>query len=122
MASKTPHYVRVARALALVTGLAGLPACAVSTTLGTDSGPGEADSGPMLADSGSDTDSGATGDDAGTVADAGSQPDAGTVHTCATCTCTFGVDAGPVVSCEGVGLETTCCAAIGPLFPPDLPA
>jgi hypothetical protein len=150
LASKTPHYVRVARALALVTALAGAPACSSSTTPDTDSGSGDTDGGGMIADAGGGgtdaggggTDSGSGGTDSGTsatdsgaladsghaghdsgtaVADAG-QPDAGIVHTCATCVCTWGADAGPVVSCEAIGMEVPCCIAIGPLFPPDLAA
>ena len=151
MASKTPHYVRVARALALVTALAGAPACSSSTTPDTDSGTGGTDSGGMIADSGggaidsgggatdsggggtdsgggatdsgAGVDSGHAGHDSGTaVADAGQPDGGGIVHTCETCVCTYGADAGPVVSCEAIGMEIPCCIAIGPLFPPDLPA
>jgi len=138
--SSTPRYVRVARALALITGLAGLSACGDSATAEpTDSGTGadsSTDSG-TLADLGGETDSGAESDlgseadlgtDSGTDVDLGVISDAGGIDAsaiaCDACVCTgFGVDsdAGPVVSCEDVG-RFDCCVAIGPLFPPDLPA
>lgn len=117
MPSHAPHYLRVARAIALLGGLAGVSACAASTEreapdarVGTDAA---IDAGEM------------TPEDGGTLADAGPL-DAGAPldsgHSCETCVCTFGSDAGPVVSCEEVGLTDTCCLAVGPLFPPDLPA
>jgi len=140
--SSTPRYVRVARALALITGLAGLSACGDNATAEpTDSGTGadsSTDSG-TLADLGGETDSGAESDlgneaDLGTATDSGTDVDLGVIAdgggidasaiACDACVCTgFGVDsdAGPVVSCEAVG-RIDCCVAIGPLFPPDLPA
>ena len=136
--TSTPHYLRVARALARVTGLAGISACGSpgpggsdSGTTGTDSGtamvdsgPGGSDSGPGDSDSGpGGSDSGTTMADSGTTASDGGAPVDAMAFTCATCACTFGVpeDAGQV-SCSDVGLEIECCAAIGPLFPPDMPA
>jgi hypothetical protein len=56
------------------------------------------------------------------MADAGNDSDAGG-DRCATCECTFmapGADAG-TTSCESLGYFE-CCPAVGPLFPPDLPA
>lgn len=143
----TPRYLRFAQALALCSGLATVPACPSSTTLGTDSGPSGTDA-PALADapsaldapsdldapatptdapSGSDVmatdDAPATADDAPALADAG-DVDGGDI--CATCQC-FGplpVDAGEgglpdCFTVEGAGI---CCAVIGPLSPPNLPA
>jgi len=147
--SRAPHYVRVARALALLTGLAGLSACSeraepmppsdsgIDADLVADAG-GDRDSGART-DAGADTDAGSDGDagrtldagasdDAGTsmdadvLADAGSAVDAGG-DRCATCDCSFLVpstDAG-TASCESLGY-VECCPAVGPLFPPDLPA
>lgn len=145
MAHTTPHYLRVARALALVSGLAGLPACGSATTPGTedsgatheDSGASGGDSGMVASDSGPATDDAggidaggaddaSVGDDAGSpaddaaVADAGHAGDAG--DPCLSCVCAGPVvaDAGPD-TCESLG-HFECCAVIGPLFPPDLPA
>jgi hypothetical protein len=146
VSSRAPHYVRVARALALLTGLAGLPACSdradptppgdsgvdadVLADAGGDAGPttdagGDTDAGPTT-DAGGDVDAGPTADaggdvDAGPMADAGVENDAGG-DRCATCVCSFmapGVDAG-TASCESLGYFE-CCPAVGPLFPPDLP-
>ena len=137
IASRAPHYVRVARALALLTGLTGLSACGGedSPTPPVDSG---VDSG-AVADSGQDTDAGGDADaggeaDAGPLADAGGDVDAGQMadagvendaggDRCATCACDFmapGADGG-AASCEALGFFE-CCPAVGPLFPPDLPA
>lgn len=117
MASPTPHYVRFARAIALLGGLAGVSACAASTEL--DRSDAHVDADAARGDGGGDDDAGSALADAGAL-DAGAPVDSG--HTCETCVCTFGTDAGPVVSCDSVGLEVPCCAAAGPLFPPDLPA
>lgn len=125
--ASTPHYLRVARALALVTGLAGLPACWASheadrvrprmdsgTTPTADAGPSGRDAGPR------GRDAGPPGMDAGMMSDAG-PADAGDV--CATCFCPFigPQDAGGQPTCESVG-AVNCCAVIGPLFPPNVPA
>jgi hypothetical protein len=119
--------LRFARAIALITGLTGLPACsgAVSTP---DSGNGGTDSG-IVADSGhGGTDSGTPGEDAGQPGEDAGQPgedagpvaDAGTFD-CSQCDCGFsGLDAGTTPSCSSVGHEIDCCAAVGPLSPPDL--
>ncbi len=135
VSSRAPHYVRVARALALLTGLAGLPACSdradpmlpgdlgVDANVVADAG---GDGGPTI-DAGGDTDAGPLADaggdvDAGPTADAGVENDAGG-NRCATCVCSAmvpGVDAG-TASCESLGY-VECCPAVGPLFPPDLPA
>lgn len=103
----TPHYLRVARALALAGGMAGLSGCYAATEPEA-----VVDAGPRR--------------DAGPIADAGRDAgrDAGPVDPCAVCTCSWrggGIDAGPVVICEETG-HAECCLAIGPLFPPDLPA
>lgn len=137
VSSRAPHYVRVARALALLSGLAGLPACSGRTepTAPGDSGVdadvtadagGDNDAG-QVADAGSDVDAGPIADagggtDAGPVADAGAADDAGG-DRCTTCGCAITSpdgDAGPA-SCEALGYFE-CCPAVGPLFPPDLPA
>ena len=143
----TPHYLRVARALALVSGLAGLPACAMSSTIGTDSGPQpdasetDPDSGGPIADAGDPVldagyppiydaghpvyDAGHPVYDAGhPVDDAGPLADGGWIDPCATCECGgwAPVDSGTTAeSCESIG-HAECCAVIGPLFPPDLAA
>jgi hypothetical protein len=107
----TPHYLRFAQALALVSGLAGVTACADSHA--PDDAGMESD-GSVVADSGArDAGRRDAGHDAGT-------PDAG--FTCDMCGCWFGVDAGPgsLPDCDSTG-HFECCAAIGPLFPPDLP-
>ena len=144
----TPRYVRVARALALITGLAGLSACGDTTTAPPSDSGTRADASADLGaradlgrepDSGSEADLGATTDsgastDSGTSTDSGADVDLGGIAdgggidasaiSCETCVCTGlgpDSDAGPVVSCEHVG-RFDCCVAIGPLFPPDLPA
>ena len=44
------------------------------------------------------------------------------VLTCADCDCGWGgFDAGSAPQCEAIGLWS-CCAAVGPMAPPDLPA
>jgi hypothetical protein len=86
------HYLRFARALALVS-LATAPGCYLAHERPTDAGP---------------------------------QPDAfvadtGPVNTCSTCMCAGNGPMPPPDSCEGRGLWQ-CCATLGPLAPPDLPA
>jgi hypothetical protein len=146
--TRDPHYLRVARALALITGLAGVATgCGGDDVSGTD-GSVSMD-GTVASDGGGDgtdgggggTDGGGTdggeGVDGGEMADAGGTDggasndggaeDGGTAiadggDICATCVCfaTPGVDAG-LPMCDGDEIITCGCAAIGPLFPPDLP-
>lgn len=94
-----PHYVRFARALALVTAF-GAPGCGTATTLP------EGDSGAP--------------NDAATIADSGA--DAGASFDCTTCTCGLTADDAGVPFCTGDAVITCGCAAVGPLAPPDLPA
>lgn len=106
----TPHFLRFARALALSAG--ALAGCASATANG-DAG---------SADSAADT---ATSGDAVTVADGSSTPDA---DPC-TCVCTGlepplpdgGMPPPPPNACMGTQLGM-CCAAVGPLPPPELGA
>lgn len=141
----TPRYLRFAQALALCSGLATVPACPSSTTLTVDSGPAGTDA-PAPADDAPSTgtdapvamdapspgaDAPSTGTDAPApaedapvaVADAG-ELDGGDV--CATCECTglIPVDAGEggLPDCWTVPGAEICCAVIGPLSPPNLPA
>jgi len=129
-----PRYLRFAQSLALCSSLAMLPACPSSMT-GSDAGDdGDTSSGTdapsldapiaeldtptmMGADTGA-TDAPADDEDA-PIADAG-MTDAGL--DCADCDCfdIGGEDAGRP-SCFEIGLES-CCIAVGPLSPPDLPA
>jgi hypothetical protein len=115
---QTPHYLRVARALALVSGLAGAAGCYASHETGDTSLPDAS-----LADAGR-RDAGRR--DAG-PRDAGPR-DAGPRDggdPCTTCGCysVFGNDGGPggPPECFEVGLDF-CCPVVGPLSPPDLPA
>jgi hypothetical protein len=131
----TPRYLRFARALALCSSLATLPACPSAMT-GTDAGdepdvPSSGTDAPVATDTPVATDApegedapamtdGGGEADVGELADAGEPQDAG--DACSTCAC-FGlgeVDAG-LPGCETVGLDS-CCFAVGPLAPPDLPA
>ncbi len=129
--TRDPHYLRVARALALITGLAGVAVgCAgdhsatgtdgsvadasdVDSSMGGDSGAGDGggtDAGPA-GDAGND-DAGAT--DGGAIADGGVDCDA--------CVCFFNVDVDAgLPMCEGDAVLECGCAVIGPLSPPDLP-
>lgn len=100
-----PHYLRVARALALVGGMSALGGCYSATSPEV-----EGDAGARR--------------DAAPIADAGRDAghDAGWVDACSSCVCEGWVDGGPdATGCESSG-HWECCAAIGPLFPPDLPA
>lgn len=96
MAHDPPRYLRFARALALVSGIAA----------------------PLS--SGCALQHGVT-PDTGRVADAGT--DAPSVDPCSTCDCVFGSDGvpDPPNSCAAMGLYS-CCYAVGPLSPPELPA
>lgn len=95
MAPRDPeHYLRFARALALVS-LTTTPGCYLAHERPTDGGP-QPDA---------------------FVADAG-PPDTG--DPCRTCECDYSGNPNPN-SCETRGLWQ-CCAVIGPLLPPDLPA
>ena len=144
--SRDPHYLRVARALALITGLAGVATGCGSDhrSPGTDSGmvadgsmridgSGGSDAGDDDAGGGTDggdmdggdmTDGGDANDGGGN--DGGSD-DGGTVIadgglTCDECTC-FGIigeDAGLPI-CPSELIFDCGCAVIGPLYPPDLP-
>ena len=110
----TPHYLRFARTLALVGGLAGATGCATSHTREGEPRP---DASISVRDGAVFRPDAARPDAA--RADAAT-PDSG--HTCATCECeSFGGDDPDIIGCEEVGLWD-CCVAIGPLFPPDLPA
>lgn len=133
----TPRYLRFAQALALCSGLATVPACPSSTMMGTDSGPPGTDAPAveMDAPSGEDapiamTDAPSTGDDAPSTGDDAPSvlPDAPVAvgdagDLCPTCQCFAVDDAGPdgLPNCDTVGLAS-CCFAVGPLSPPDLPA
>jgi hypothetical protein len=140
--ASTPHYLRVARALALVSSLAGVPACSSSTTppgdggsstpdafAGADSGGAEDaghahDSGPAPTDSGPEPADSGSSDGGVLVADGGPiENDAGEATPCDSCVCEVGlpIDGGGAPTCESIG-RFECCAVIGPLFPPDLAA
>lgn len=96
--TEPPRFLRFAQALALVSGIGGLPACSMHhvTLPGSDAG-----------------------DDAA-VSDAGT--DAPYVDRCASCECVFGGDLPPPpTSCEARGTPE-CCYTVGPLAPPNLPA
>lgn len=136
MAVTLPHYVRFARSLALL-GLGATAACGGTTNTpddaaaapdafasidarsGVDDAPiGTTDAPIAMTDAPSTTDAPiAMTDDANVPADA--------FDVCASCTCTFptpddaGTDAG-LPDCNTVAGGAICCAAIGPLFPPDL--
>jgi hypothetical protein len=103
MARTDPRYLRFARALALVSGLA--PGCALSHERpgGTDGGPRDA------------------GSDAGILADAPDAPPVD-VPVCTTCECDYSWSMPPAPgSCQAL-MHWECCAVVGPLAPPDLPA
>lgn len=122
MSSSRP--INFVKALVLASGVSALGSGCGRAELappGTDAGGAVADSG--VGDAGSrdagSRDAGsrdAGSGDAG-LGDAGA-PDAGP-FTCAQCIC-FLVDAGQP-ECTALG-HAECCAAIGPLSPPDLPA
>jgi hypothetical protein len=95
-----PHYVRVARALALLGALGTAPGCGLAST-------------PPQGDA-------AAANDADTMADASSDVDA--AIDCTTCTCGLTADDAGVPFCSGQATLSCGCAAVGPLAPPDLPA
>ncbi len=130
----TPHYVRFARSLALLGGL-GAMGCPESTTATDAAMPpspdafsaGDAfsaeDAPVALADAFSAEDAPVALADAFSADDAPQLSDAGNV--CDRCVCTgfapddAGSDAG-MPDCFTVPGAEVCCAAIGPLMPPDL--
>lgn len=124
----TPHYVRFARSLALLGGLGALTTGCPETTTPDDASSGGADAVASSHDAHvSPTDDAHVDpttdayvhptNDAYAVAD-----DA--FNICDTCSC-FGpggdgaVDAG-VTDCTTLAGAEVCCAAVGPLAPPDL--
>lgn len=108
-----PHYARFARSLALLGGL-GAAGCSTSNTLDPDAAAGT--DAARVEDAFAAADSATPSDDAAVAVDA---------DLCATCGCfgftpeDAGVDAG-VPDCNTIPGAEICCAAIGPLFPPDL--
>lgn len=109
MAQTTPHFLRFARALALVSGIAAPLASGCAMQHETD------DTGSTPDASVADTSVADT-----SVADAGN--DAPYVDPCASCDCVFGGDEPPPPnSCEAMGTPE-CCYAVGPLAPPELAA
>jgi hypothetical protein len=97
-----PHYLRFARAAALVTGLATLPGCYASHVRDSDDAPD------------------AQAPDAAPIPDAApvdAHRDDAFVDVCDTCECTFGTT--DPTSCEALGYWR-CCPVVGPLSPPDL--
>jgi hypothetical protein len=111
-----PHYVRFARSLALL----GLGA----TALGCGGADAPPDAAAALDAPSSTTDAPSLMADASTTTEDASVPlDA--FDVCGTCSCVFptaedaGTDAG-VLDCNTVEGGAACCAAVGPLFPPEL--
>ncbi len=101
--SDLPHYLRFARSLALV-GALGLTACGDDTTK----------KGDTTADT-TVSDTSAPPPDVADVAEPDAIADtADTAVDCEACDC-LATDAS--TSCQEV-----CCFAVGPLYPPDLPA
>lgn len=88
--ARTPHYLRFAQAIALVSG-ALTPGCYASHVRSADAPDAAMADAPMA--------------------------DTGPVSPCATCDC----NRGPATpnSCETQG-HFECCAALGPLAPPEL--
>lgn len=115
MAQPTPHFLRFARALALVSGMAAPMASGCAMQHETDDTGSSPDTG-SLSDTGSVSDTGGASDTS--VADAGSDAP----EPCSVCECVFGGDGPPPPnSCEALGTPE-CCFAVGPLAPPELPA
>ena len=122
----TPHYVRFARSLALLGGL-GAMGCPESNT-GNDAATPPSPDAFSIADAPV-----APGEDAPVaLADAFSAEDApvptdDAFDICTSCVCTgfapddAGIDAG-APDCLSVPGAEICCAAVGPLLPPDLAA
>ncbi len=98
-----PHYVRFARAMALVGTLAA-PGCGTATTP-------EGDTGATTNDSGTDA--------AAPIADAG---DVDAFFDCTSCTCGLLAEDAGLPYCPSERIVQCGCAAVGPLAPPDLPA
>ncbi|MFO0684414.1 MAG: hypothetical protein U0234_20340 [Sandaracinus sp.] len=107
-----PHYLRFARALALVGSIGGASAgCGMATTpSGTDGGGGTTDTGSPQPDTGT------TVDDAA-IADAGIETDAYLNCDMTMCSCGLTATDAGLPECD-----IRCCAAVGPLAPPNLPA
>lgn len=89
-------FLGFARALALLGGVGAFPACSAAHLV-EDAGPSDAGTDVAVADAPADS-----------------------PHPCSLCLCDWGTDAGPG-SCEAIG-HSECCAEVGPLPPPDLPA
>ncbi len=121
----TPHYVRFARSLALLGGLGATAAGCYGTSGAPDAAVGpmqdaySADDAPLArVDAYSAVDAPIAASDAPATDDA---------NLCATCVCVggfypedaAGADAGGP-DCYTIPGAEICCAAIGPLFPPDL--
>lgn len=106
---KTPHFLRFAQSLALGVGVATLAGCASSTS--PDGSAPDAASNDVASNDVSSSDSTAAED----------------VLSCASCECTglvppdvaTGDAALPACTGEALG---RCCAAVGPLPPPELSA
>ncbi len=107
-----PHYVRFARALALLGTLGGPIGCGTATGPANDTGATPPDA--AAADAARAIDS------ATPLADAGGDIDA--FFDCTTCTCGLTAGDAGLPFCPGDRVVTCGCAAVGPLFPPDLPA
>lgn len=115
-----PHYLRFVRALALVSGLAATSCSA--TVVSPDAHPDGMDTQDIASADGMSPDTIDTQDVASTD---GMPPD--TINPCSQCVCPMdrpdagSVDAG-LPNCFDHSFTQHCCAAIGPLPPPDLPA
>lgn len=129
--------LRAARVVTLGLALAAVPACTGRAETGDDSGVGGSDTGPGEIDSGSTSDSGAvtdasdradSGRDSGSSSDSGSSPiDSGTIADASN------LDAGSAMCpaptrecCEATGgfwdEASMSCAIPGPFVPPNLVA
>lgn len=132
-----PHYVRFARSLALL-GLGATAACGGTTNtpddaatmadafssmdapMATSDAPAATTDAPVVA-----LDAPSTGEDAPIASADDANVPADAFDVCATCSCSFptpfdaGTDAG-LPDCNTVAGGAVCCAAIGPLLPPDL--
>ena len=119
---RAPHYLRFARALALLTGLAGIPACTETGEVVADGGPaprdaaadaGDLDASTSSADGGDTTpDGGDTTPDGGdtTPDGGGAAPDGGDRLADAGGP---GLDAGDVVPDAGVPFDCAACDCFG---------
>lgn len=97
-----PHYVRFARAVALVGTLAA-PGCGTATAPESDTGSPGNDSGT----------------DAASIADAS---DVDAFFDCTSCTCGLLAEDAGLPYCPSERIVQCGCAAVGPLAPPDLSA